>query len=54
MYNKLISLSRFPLRTVAGYGDKLLDIPEGSICELVEIETDVIYSGNPTIWYRVK
>lgn len=54
MYNKLITLSRATLRSVAGYGSKLLDIPEGSICELVEIEANVIYGGNPTIWYRVK
>lgn len=56
MNNKVVAFSRFPLRTVPGYGSKILDVPTGSICELLEIEPNVPYGAekNPTVWYRVK
>ena len=52
--NKMIAHGQAPLRDVAGTGRKLLNIPAGSVVELLGIVPDILYSGLQTMWYKLK
>lgn len=52
--SKMITNSQSPLRDVVGTGKKLLNIPKGSIVELISIVPNVRYSGLDTVWLKVE